>query len=209
MALSNDSVLDISKGLYTLPSQQAGGSEIIFLTLQSEKLRHGGGLQGQLAGRDGQRSQSKTPRAPTCPSWLTSPPAYVIWRNFPGLSPWTAISSPTHQRNVNHTACFVGHQESASSHLAWGSPPAKHTAGFQRSRGHSKVLISLSHLPKPSQVISTPPNYKLREGKGVGEILLATPAHSSRRQITPIPCWLPHLSPSSSPAKANFPLTSG
>ena len=108
----------------------------LFSSLYSEERGPGkgapgtGGLQGQLAGRDGQQSQSKTPRSPTCPSWLTSPPTYAIWRNFPGLSPWTAISSPTHQRNVNHTACFVGHQENASSHLAWGSLPAKHTAGF-------------------------------------------------------------------------------
>lgn len=101
--------------IHTLPSQQAGSHGIICPTLQLEKLRHRD-IRGPTEVR--QQSQTKTP------SLLPASPGphllqhYAIWQNFPGFSPWTAISFPTHQRNVNCTACFGSHQENANSQPA-------------------------------------------------------------------------------------------
>lgn len=149
---------------------------------------------------------SLRPQVSRLPSWPTSPPTLCHMAEFPRFSPWTAVSSPTHQRNVSHTACFAGHRAPANSQLPSCSPPAKQAASIQRSRSHLKILAPPSHTPKPFQVIATLPNYNSGER---GEILSAIPANSNCRRITPIPCWRPHLSPSASPAKANFPLTSG
>lgn len=133
---------------------------------------------------------------------------HAIWQNFPDLVPGLP-SSPSHQRNANLHSLLCGPSgENASSHLDQCSPPAKQGARFQRSRGRSGIPLLLSHPPKPFRVIATLPNYNSGEGKR-GERLSATPANSNCRRITLIPCWLPHLSPSSSPAKAHFPLTSG
>lgn len=72
-------------------------------------------------------------------------------------------------------------------------------------KGHEAMLPYLYPLPTcPSPSESFPMHLITMEGRGRGELLSATPANSN-----PIPCWLPHLSPSSSLAKANFPLTSG
>lgn len=101
----------------------------------------------------------------------------------------------------------MGHQENANSRVASCSLTAKHTASFQRSGGHSNILYPLPTGPSPPT--SFPLNLIVIKGRRQGgKILLATPANSKSRQTTLTPCWLPHLSTSSSPAKANFPLTS-
>jgi len=102
------------------------------------------------------------PRSPSCLAWpISSPPPYG--RISQDCMPFLL---PLNQRNVNHTACISDHQENAISHLAWCSPPAKHTAGFQRSRSHATISLSLAHLPQPFRVISNAPNYNGGEGEG-------------------------------------------
>lgn len=135
------------------------------------------------------------PQVSRLPVSARSAPTYAIWQNFPGLNPWTTSSFSTHQRNINHTACFMGHQENASPHLAWCSPPAKHTAGF---KGHQAILRCSYHSPtspSPSESFPFHLNYKLGGGEWEINIMLATVVHSNRRRITLIPCWLPHCHP--------------
>lgn len=60
---------------------------------------------------------------------------------------------------------------------------------------------------RPSPSASFPLTLIVIKGRRQGgKILLAAPANGESRRTTRIPRWLPHLSPSSSPAKAHFPL---
>lgn len=114
--------------------------------------------------------------------------------------------SSTHE-NVSCAACIPDHQENANSQMTLYSLPAKHMASFQRPGGHSNSSCPLPTHPSPST--SFPLNLIVIKGRRQGgKILLAAPANGESRRTTPIPCWLPHLSPSSSPAKAHFPLAS-
>lgn len=68
----------------------------------------------------------------------------------PRFSPWTAISSPTHQSNGSHAACFVCHGAHANSQVPQRSPPAPRTASFQ-SEEVIRRPRPLSTRPGPSK----------------------------------------------------------
>lgn len=159
--------------------------------------------------RNGQQSLPETPGLLPVASGPHCLRHYAIWQNFPGFSPQTAISSPTHQRNVKATRLAL---------WAVGKMPvpiwlgAAHLQSTQpASKGHEAILSRSRHPPtRPSPSKPFPLRLIIIQGRGVSRReTVSHTSQSNHRTITPIACWLPHLSPSSSPAKANFPLTGG